>query len=401
MIEQVSRLRHFVRVVKSSHESQEKVLASHDSLCERSSNWVKGLGVHILSVSMARTKQPESKHLESKQPESKRRGQVELADTNIPPSNPPFNEPYTDPRVYDVLHGPETKGEVRALQLLQMRLLSSAPLNPVWLEPACGSGRILRAVARQGVRGYGFDISRAMIAYANQCAKRLGPPAHHTHEIESAYRVRLGTPSRVAVARDANRAASSQTTPTITRPLFFPADMTDFDRTAPAALGAPLPPVDLAFNLINTIRHLTSDRAMRDHFAAIARVLKPQGVYLVGISLSSFGNEVETEDVWTGGRAGLRVTQAVQYIPATGRRGEAARAERVISHLTIINATAGSSEPVERHTDESYALRSYDLAQWNELVKSSALRIQGVFDSSGQTATAKEPGYFIFALRPA
>ena len=284
-------------------------------------------------------------------------------------------EPYTDPRVYDVLHAPETPGEVRLLRRVAAKLGCDGAA-PVWLEPACGSGRLLRAAARHGVRGYGFDISAPMIAYARECAAKVGGKAG---------------PKKKAGAKAGAAGAVAKA------PKFFVADMRGFEAAAEAELGKALPKADMAFNLINTIRHLGDDRAMLDHFVAVARVLKPGAAYVVGISLCSYGNEFETEDVWTGSRGGLRVTQTVQYLPASGRRGEAARAERVISHLTVIDSSA-AAETSERHIDETYALRSYDLKQWNELIEKSALRVAATFDGEGKSIEPSEPGYVLYGL---
>lgn len=286
-------------------------------------------------------------------------------------------EPYTDPMVYDVLHGPETAGEVRLLRRLAVKLGCDAK-SPVWLEPACGSGRLLRAAARYGVRGYGFDVSAPMIEYARACAAKLG--------------------AKKVAKKTAKAGAKVASATGVKAPRFFVGDMRGFEAAAEREFGKALPRADMAFNLINTIRHLGDDRAMLDHFEAVARVLKPGAAYIVGISLCSYGNEFETEDVWTGSRGGLRVTQTVQYLPASGRRGEAARAERVISHLTVIDAKAPVGEPVERHIDETYALRSYDLKQWNELIEKSAMRVAATFDGEGREVEPSEPGYVVYGL---
>lgn len=292
-------------------------------------------------------------------------------------------EPYTDPKVYDVLHGPETAGEVRLLRRLAVRLDCDGAAS-VWLEPACGSGRLLRAAAKHGVRGYGFDISAPMIEYARESAAKLG---------ERRGRKKAAKTSKTGTANAAKPSAAASKAPK-----FFVADMRGFEAAAEREFGKPLPKADMAFNLINTIRHLGDDRAMLDHFEAVARVLKPGAAYVVGISLCSYGNEFESEDVWTGSRGGLRVTQTVQYLPASGRRGEGARAERVISHLTVIDSKAAPGEPVERHIDETYALRSYDLKQWNELIAKSAVRVAATFDGDGKPIEPSEPGYVLYGL---
>lgn len=265
------------------------------------------------------------------------------------------SEPYTDPLVYDVLHDPGTREEVEVILALEKKLLKGAG-GGILLEPACGSGRLGRALAARGRVCAGFDLSAPMIEFAGSEARKRG------------------------VARRAK---------------FFVADMRDFD-AAEGAMEAGVGPgrVRLAFNLINTIRHLADDRAMLAHFAAVARVLERGGVYLVGVSLNAYGVEQPTEDVWSGKRRGLEVDQVVQYLPPTGRRG--ARAERVISHLTVRRKGRGGE--VVEHRDETYVLRGYDLSQWRELVGKSALREVAVYDGAGARKKPQGAGYVIFAL---
>lgn len=255
---------------------------------------------------------------------------------------------YSIPDLYDVLHAPGTAEEVDVLRAIQRRAVGSVR-SPRWIEPASGTGRYLLEAARQGVAGVGFDVSAPMVKYAR--------------------------------ARAARRSAAR-------RPRFFLADMRDFDA------GRRLGRFDFAFNPINTIRHLASDAAMRQHLAAMARVLHPHGVYAVGLSLCAYGSEAPTEDVWHGERGPVRVVQVVQYIPPNGGRGEASRVERVFSHLTV------TRRGEERHVDSSYALRGYDLSQWTGLLARAGWTIDGVTDSHGEPATPREPGYFVFLLRP-
>lgn len=255
---------------------------------------------------------------------------------------------YSIPDLYDVLHAPGTPEEVDVLRSIQRRAVGSMR-SPRWIEPASGTGRYLLEAARHSVEGVGFDVSAPMVKYAR--------------------------------ARAARRSAAR-------RPRFFLADMRDFDA------GRRLGKFDFAFNPINTIRHLSSDAAMRQHLAAMARVLHPHGVYAVGVSLCAYGSEAPTEDVWQGERGAMRVVQVVQYIPPTGGRGEASRAERVFSHLTV----TGRGE--ERHIDSSYALRGYNLDQWTGLIRRAGWTIDGATDSHGEPATPREPGYFVFLLRP-
>jgi len=262
-----------------------------------------------------------------------------------------FIDLYSLPLYYDVLHGPGTAKDVRGLARISKAFGTGVTESPIWLEPACGSGRYLRAAARDGVRTIGFDLEPAMVEYAQALAKAEG--------------------------------SKGQT--------YFVADMQDFDRTHK------VPKVDFAFNLINTIRHLPSDRAVLAHLSAVTRVLKRKAVYAVGMSMCVYGHEPEVEDVWKGRRAGLGVLQNITYIPAPGGRGAGARIERVISHLTVTRGAA-ATEPIE-HIDSTYGLRTYNLREWAGLVERSEFEAIAVVDERGRVTPPPVLGYCIWVLR--
>lgn len=261
----------------------------------------------------------------------------------------PHTDFYDDPYVYDVLHTRNTAHDVTGLERIE-RLYSTAPRSHAWLEPACGTARFLRVAAKRGRRVVGFDLKPGMIEYAN--------------------------------ARMASGGVASKAT-------LFVGDMVDFDRQlAPGSVG-------FAFNLINTIRHLETDRAMLAHFAGIARVLAKGGIYVVGISLSAYGLEPPTEDHWVGRRGSCTVRQVIQFEPPAvtrAPRADCQRIERAFSHLTI---TRGSRED---HADSTYGLRTYNLAQWQTLIDQSALAVTLTCDERGRPFAPVEPGYCLFVL---
>ncbi len=280
------------------------------------------------------------------------------------PSSPEANSPtfYSVPEVYDILHAAGTAGEVDGLEAIARRFVTQRPLSEqVWLEPACGSGRYLRVAAGRGRRVLGFDLSPGMVEYAN---------------------------SSIA-ARVSGRSAVKKTSPMVDQAVYV-ADLTSFAGTLAPVLARGS--VDFAFNLINTIRHLSSDAAMLAHFEQMASVLATGGVYALGLSLSAYGFEIPSEDIWIGRRGRCEVRQVVQYLPATGA-GRGGRVERVISHLTV---TRGAR--VEE-IDFAYDLRSYDLSQWQRLVARSALELVGTVREDGSDFEVSEPGYAIFLLR--
>ncbi|MDX2146167.1 MAG: class I SAM-dependent methyltransferase [Planctomycetota bacterium] len=263
---------------------------------------------------------------------------------------------YDMPVLYDVLHTPGTSKEVTGLEKIAKRFCQlparSDPRRgraPVWLEPACGTARYLRVAARRGYQVRGVDLSEPMLAYAADRFKALG------------------------VARRAR---------------FIPGDITRLDEL--------LPPhsVDFAFNMINSIRHLRSDRDMISHLNAMARVLRPGGVYVVGLSLSCYGFEAPTEDIWRGVRGRCRVTQTIQYIPATARQGTSGRFEQVISHLHVETPARDS------HVTTTYSLLSFDLEQWSRTIDRTQMTLEAVVDEHGRDTPPAEPGYAIYVLRP-
>ena len=248
---------------------------------------------------------------------------------------------YEDPTIYDILHAPGTADEARAVAGLAGDALGRAG-GLTFLEPACGTARHLRWLATRGHRGVGFDLSDAMIADAKRRAARAG----------------------------------------LSRRLdLFVGDMTDFAASVER-------PIDAAFNLINTIRHLHTDRARLDHLACVERVLSPGGVYIVGVSTTLYGIEMPSEDVWVGARGPCRVTQVVNYLPADASD----RRERVISHLHIHRP--GGDE----HRDSAYPLRSYSLDEWARLIGRSPLRIARVTDQDGADTDPPALGYALFVL---
>jgi SAM-dependent methyltransferase len=255
---------------------------------------------------------------------------------------------YEDAETYDILHAPGTAAEVRGLERMARRWLPARRGPLTWLEPACGTGRYLRALARRGHRVCGFDRDPGMVQYA-----KAGVQQEER---------RLGRRARGRV---------------------FVAEMTSF---AAGVRG----PVDVAFNLINTIRHLGSDRAMVAHLRQVQSVLRAGGLYIVGISLSAYGREFPSEDVWEGARGRVRVTQVVQYEPPPNARD---RRERVFSHLVVRRGGR------EEHRDTSYELRCYSREEWERLVARAGFAVEAVVDEEGEEIVLRPPGYGVWLLR--
>jgi len=264
---------------------------------------------------------------------------------------------YDDARVYDILHGPGTGAEVRGLLEMERRFVTARlrrGAKRVWVEPACGSGRYLLELVKreEEVRAVGVDLEAGMVEFARARAARMG--------VEG-------------------------------RVEFVAGDMTRMDRVVPRA--------SFGFCLINSVRHLVGERAMREHLRSMGRVLEEGGAYAVGLSLSAYGREEDSEDVWRGRRGAWSVSQVVQYVqPAAGlSEAEGGREELVVSHLTIRRERADGREEVE-HRDSSYRLRCYNLSQWRATVRGAGLKVVAVVDERGREMEPSEPGYAIWIL---
>lgn len=249
---------------------------------------------------------------------------------------------YDDASIYDILHAPGTADEVDGLTRIALRFAPGRADEQVWLEPACGTGRYLRLAAARGRHVIGFDRSTAMLDYTRARLESQG------------------------IARKATLVAGN---------------MESFDVGEGVA--------HFAFNTINTIRHLDSDEALASHFACMRRALVPAGIYAVGLSLTSYAEETETEDVWVGVRGRCRVRQVVQYLPPEANE----RRERVISHISVTRPTG------EEHRTSTYDLRSYDAKQWRHAIANANLTIESVVDESGRDMGRVTTGYAIHVLR--
>lgn len=248
--------------------------------------------------------------------------------------------------MYDIVHTPGTAEEVRGLE--RIAEMYAPGVKGSWLEPACGTGRYLRLLAKHGHRCVGFDRSAAAIEYARAWVTRAG--------LGQQCSFNLGEFGAFEVAAGSVRAA---------------------------------------FCSINTIRHVATDAELLQHFELIADGLAPGGVYVVGLSLTAYGIEPPTEDIWTASRGRCRVTQVCSYFPPDGDGAsdrDGGRTERVHSHVRVERPRG-----VEEITD-AYGLRTYSPGQWLDVIDRSALRLVHVTDEFGTPMDVPPSGYRLYVL---
>ncbi len=230
---------------------------------------------------------------------------------------------YADPALYDLVHAEGTDDEVWLLAHLAER--HGCGIKTA-LEPACGTGRYLAGLLRRGWTVEGYDLSPGMLAFTR---RRLA-----------------GWGKRVKLSRG---------------------EMTRY-RSA-RRFG-------LIFNLLSTFRHLMSEREALAHLKLMAGALEPDGIFILGLDLSIYGQDEPDEEVWECRQGGRKARHVVMSIPAE----PGTRRERIINFVTT---PKGRKEAV---LESSYDLRSYSAAQLSELIEKSPLRVETVCGYDGRPA---------------
>lgn len=226
---------------------------------------------------------------------------------------------YDYPQYYDLAFADETPREVAFLSAAWERY-ARGPVRRV-LEPGCGSGRLIVALAARGYQPLGFDTNARSLDYLRRKLRRRG------------LRARV-----------------------------FAADMTDFELARP---------VDAACSTFNTFRHLTSEAAALGHLRAMARALRPGGVFILGLHLLPLDVEESCVERWTARRGQMRVTFTLRVVAFDRRR----RQERL--RVSLCAARPGGTLRLRTEFD----FRLYTPAQFRRLLgQVPELELCDVFD---------------------
>jgi SAM-dependent methyltransferase len=226
---------------------------------------------------------------------------------------------YDYPRYYDLVFGSDWKAEFDFLRQAFDKF-GGSKVRKIF-EPACGTGRLLFRLALAGYEVAGLDLNPRAVDY---CNKRL---ARHDK-----------------------------------KPAVFVGDMADFE----------LPrPVDAAFNMINSFRHLLSEKQALAHLQCVARSLKPRGVYVLGLHLTPTEGTAITEERWSARRGHLGINTHL----ATHDLNLKARTEHCTMTMDVYTPTRKF-----QITDE-LVFRTYTWRQMQGLIASAReLELTGVFD---------------------
>lgn len=226
---------------------------------------------------------------------------------------------YDHPEWYEAGFLKETPTEARFLEDV-FRKYVPFPVERV-LEAGCGSGRLVREMARRGYAVTGMDLSQPSLDY---CARRLKE---------------MGV-----------------------RAVLSKQDMTDFHFEQP---------FDAAFNAINTFRHLETETSAANHLKCVAKHLRPGGVFVLSLHIIPNDGELWGTESWSvkTPQYNIRYSLTVQEVDM----------EKRIEQLKMTMKV--SIDGQEKRLTDLLRLRLYNVDQLKALLeKIKSLELVGVYD---------------------
>jgi SAM-dependent methyltransferase len=249
---------------------------------------------------------------------------------------------YDYPQYYDIAFQANTRLET---DFIEAACRKYCPFNARrFLEPACGSGRLVIELAARGYQVIGFDLSQPALGYLRR--------------------------------RLARRQLRAET---------FAAELSNFRLSRP---------VDTAYCIVNTFRHLLTEQAARAHLKSIARSLRPGGIYILGMDLLPAHTGEREVERWTRKRAKTKVTITQRVLRRDLRR-------RLEDRRVSLVACCGSKKFRLRH---EFQLRTYTETQFRRLLATvPALELCDVYnfwyDMNQPLALNDKISYGVLVLR--
>ena len=216
---------------------------------------------------------------------------------------------YDHPKYYDLVFGSDCAAETKFILGCGHMFMEREPQK--FFEPACGTGRLLYALAKKGCDVGGLDLNQKSVEFCNARFDRKGwqSPA-------------------------------------------FVADMSDFKVKRR---------YDLAFNTINSFRHLGTEAAAKSHLSCMANAVRVGGLYLLGVHLTPTDVAPSDTESWSARRGHLAINTHMWFKHRDKRR----RVEKFGIQFDVHQPTRSF-----RIVDE-LVLRSYRPAQMDRLIHSS------------------------------
>ncbi len=213
---------------------------------------------------------------------------------------------YEYPQYFDMAFADETQAEAAFINDAWQRF-GQGRMHRV-LDPGCGSGRLVRELAAQGMDVTGFDLSKPALSYLKRRLRGKRLMAHVSC-----------------------------------------ADMVDFhfDRR-----------FDLAHCTMNTFRHLVTQADALSHLQCVARHLRRGGLYILGFHLIPPDADEQCVERWRASRGQTSVCFTLRVLDFCRRR----RLETI-----RISMLARTPRGIVRGRSE-FPLRLYKASQFRNLI---------------------------------
>jgi SAM-dependent methyltransferase len=216
---------------------------------------------------------------------------------------------YDYPQYWDLAFADETGQECEFLIQCSQKYITGDVKRV--LEPGCGGGRLVVALATRGYDVIGYDLSETAIDYLRQRLENKGLQAE-------------------AIV----------------------ADMQSFVAS---------PPVDIAINTVSTFRHLLTEQAALAHLRVMAESIRPAGLYIIGMHLLPPDADLEDEELWEAEDDSAKVTMRLTVLEASREN----RQEVLRFDMTVEDVEAEDGD--SREFSSEYPMRLYSAKQIQEL----------------------------------
>ena len=227
---------------------------------------------------------------------------------------------YRHPRYYEAIFGADTVQEFDFLEAVN-DLFGTG--GNVFLEPACGAGRLILEGARRGHQMVGYDLSEEMLEFARD---RLSASEQRRVHLEQA-RMEAFAPARWKGR------------------------------------------VDLAFSLVSTFRYLDSQKAALEHLRQTRELLRPDGVYVLGFHFTDYARTAIEHERWVGRVGRETVVCNTREWPPDRKQ----RRSRMRNRLAV-------SGPRGRFVIETnWFFRTWNEAEVDDLLVQTGFRLAGLY----------------------
>eukprot|EP00752_Nemacystus_decipiens_P013556 g12014.t1 len=254
------------------------------------------------------------------------------------PTYEPFDW-YETPVYYDIIFDADTDKEATFLE--QCHALHAIPTTPkltasrsdavgyspseqlTILEPACGSGRLMAALAKRGHQVAGVDLSKGMLDFARKRFKEQG------------------VKGKLAQA-----------------------PMQDFDLHQFAEKqGTSGGAFDLAHILVSSFKYLQTEQDAADCLNCICDHLRIGGVFVLGIHITEPDENERCLERWRAKRGNLDVLCTIRSTPPNHKQ----RTEELRSRIVARDLNKPNAEP--KRYESNWTFRTYTEGQLRSLLR--------------------------------